>query len=115
MGIAVTTLARGKFCIGKAMQCRRPVHTLGMFKQRVVVTSSAVHRIESAPVPPLPTDVAIQTCRVAVWGALEESQIYFMTVVTLVGLLGVGHLRNERQAENHQGEEFAHCSHHGSS
>jgi hypothetical protein len=76
------------------------------------MTLAAIHRIESAPVPPISADVTIKTRRIAVWGALEESQIYFMAVVTLVGLLGIGHRRNEQRAENYQGEEFAHCSHH---
>jgi hypothetical protein len=113
MGVAVATCTGWEFGIRETMQGRFAVHTLGMLGERFGMTVSAVHRIESAPMPPLPANVTIETRRIAVWGAPEKSQIYFMAVVTLAGLLSVGCQRNEQRAENHQGEEYAHCSHHG--
>ena len=115
MGVAVTTCAAWQLCVREGQQVGPAVHALRMLGQCIAMTCSALHWIESAPVPPFPANVAVKTCRTAVWGALEESQIYFMAIVTLAGLLSVGRLRNEQRAESYQGEEFAHCSHHGSS
>ncbi len=115
MSVTVTTYAGWQLCVREGQQVRPAVHALGMLEQRVAMALATIHRIESAPVPPLTADVAVKTCRIAVWGAPEESQIYFMAVVTFAGLLGEGYLRNEQRAENQQGEKFAHCSHHGSS
>ena len=92
VGITMTTHARRELCVREAQEVRPAMHALGMRDQRVAMTLATVHRVESAPVPPLPTDVAVKTCRVAVWSTLEESQIDFVAIVTRVLFLGVGRL-----------------------
>jgi hypothetical protein len=71
-----------------------------MLGQRVAMTPATVHRIESAPVPSIAADVAVETLRIAVWRAFKKSQIYFVAIVTGVFLLGVGRLQHEQRTKN---------------
>ena len=112
MGITVTTCAAWELCVREAMQGRLAVHALGMRDERIAMTVAAVHRIESAPVSSVAANVAVETLRIAVWGALEESQIYFVAIVTGVFLLSVGRLQHEQRTKNQNRGEFAHRCHH---
>jgi hypothetical protein len=91
------------------------MHTHGMFGEHVSMTSSTVHRIEPAPVPAFPADVAVEAFRQTVRSALEVNQINFVAIVTGILFLSVGCLQPEQQAGDQESEGLMHASHNVSS
>jgi len=64
------------------------VNTHGLLSDNFAMTCTAVHRIESAPMPAVRADVAVETFRRSVRGTLELNYVDLMTIVTGVFFLG---------------------------
>jgi hypothetical protein len=106
MYIAVTTRTRGKLHVRDALHTFRSMDAHNLFLDYFGMTARTIHRIEPAPlvVPAFTTDVAIETFRRAVRGALEERHIDFVAVVARMLHLGVGPWRREWHADEYDGE-----------
>jgi hypothetical protein len=74
------------------------MHTRGLLGKHVSMTFPTFHRIEPAPVPAFRADMAIETFRRAVWGALKKRHIDFVAIVAGVLFLSVDRLHHKQQA-----------------
>ena len=86
------------------------MHAYYLFVDNFSMTTRTINRIEPAPVPAFPANVAIKAFRGAVRGALKERHIDFMAIVAGVFFLGVDRLKHEQQAGHQKGGQFAHWS-----
>ena len=93
MDVAVTARAGGKLHTRNALYSLRAMHTYRLLGEHLGMASFTVNRIEPAPVPAFPADVAIEAFRQTVRSALELSQINFVAIVTGVLFLSVGRLQ----------------------
>jgi hypothetical protein len=112
MDVAVTARAGGKLHARNALYALRAMHAYRLLGEYLGMTISTFHRLETAPVPAFCTNVAVETFRRAVWGALEVSHIDFVAIITGVRLFGVGRLQPEQQTGDQNGEKLANCSNH---
>ena len=111
MQIAMATRTCGKFHARRALESFPAMHAHGLFGGHLGMTFRTVHRIEPAPVPAFGADVAVETFRRAVNGALEVSEIDLVTIVTRVCHLRVCGLQYERRASEENGERGEECAH----
>ena len=86
------------------MQTLRSMHAHNLFVDNLSMTTRTIDRIEPAPVPAFPANVAIKAFRGTVRGALKERHIDFVAIVAgMFILLGVDRLKHEQQAGNQDG------------
>jgi len=74
------------------MQVATAMRTHGLHGKHLGMTFPTFHRIQTAPVPAFCANVAVETFRRAVRGALKERHINFVAIVTRVLVLGVDRL-----------------------
>ena len=109
MNVSVTTCTCREFGIGEASFTVRAVNAHGLFGDHVAVTlSPAIHGIESAAMPAVRADMAVEALCRAVRGALELSHVNFVAIVTGMFFLGVGRLQREQQAGHEDRGELTH-------
>ena len=96
MDVTVTTRACRELCASEALHAVGAVNAHGLLGDYVTMAFPAtVHRIESAPVPAVRANVAIEALRRAVRSAFKLNHIDFMAIVTRVFFLGIGELQPE--------------------
>jgi hypothetical protein len=111
MDVTVTSRACRELCVREALHAVRAVNAHGLLGDYVTMAFPAtVHRIESAPVPAVPANVAIEAFRRAVRSALELSHIDFMAIVTRLFFLGIGELQPEQQTRDEDSGRDTHGS-----
>ena len=86
----MTTRTRRELYVWRVLQVATAMRTRGLLGNHVGMTCPAFHRIEPAPVPAFRADMAVETFRRTVWGALEVSHIDFVAIVAGVLFLGAG-------------------------
>ena len=94
------------------MYSLRAMHTYRLLGEHLGMASATIHRIEPAPVPAFPANVAVEAFRQTVRSAFEMSQIDFVAIVTGIFFLSVSRLQSEQQESDQDGEGLAHDDYH---
>jgi hypothetical protein len=89
MHVTMAAGAGRQFHPGHAPHTLGTVHTYGLFGDHVAMTYSTVHRIETAPVPALGADVAVEAFGRAMNCGLELCEVNFVAIVAGICLFFV--------------------------